>query len=483
MTSIRSLSIIATAIFVLSVSCYASQDDVFEEYVQSFVSQLARSGLELPAFDGAVLDCVETVELWGEAKGTLCWLKNEKGRFGYLLFSGEPDSLALLAFSESGVCCDLLPYMMSTEGGDGAIPNTGAADIAMVSEGYLVATSTVRLGLEHVQLSNASCSIITLFSCVQRTLKQPLFIHGSMVFLDTHGASASSAQLCPEKAGQIAEEYINETSARNGGWRPFAHEQREVLEEAGVDVNSGQTPEEQLRLRTSAREVSRAHLHRRLENPLDAKERYELLKVEMMELRRVAGAYAEHPQAKRYFPSNRMYEALLLQEDYLAPENELIDNLRYFLFTRGLNTVFHVTDADKASGVPALLVEDNEVLGVVVGEVTLGGIEFLCIFVPRTSTPKERDMGEVGRRMAADPSRVRGYSQEEVEAFNRRLIESLDRRVLYEDLAIRWPECLRHDVQVIRKSCLVGVQTLHLDVSRGDNWGATQILKTENRND
>src|SRR5690554_4323613 len=174
MTSIRSLSIIATAIFVLSVSCYASQDDVFEEYVQSFVAQLARSGLELPAFDGAVLDCVETVELWEEAKGTLCWLKNEKGRCGYVLFSGEPELPSLLAFSATtsapSYFSELAP---SDKKAVGALRRvTGFSFVTGVP---LISSQNVRLGTKEIQLTEGACSLAAVMNYLQHVKAMPLF--------------------------------------------------------------------------------------------------------------------------------------------------------------------------------------------------------------------------------------------------------------------------------------------------------------------
>lgn len=365
-------------------------ETALERYARTFAIQLKMGCFTVPSLEGSTLDAVETVELQDKTKGTLCWLKNEKGRCGYILITGNPEFPNLLAFSGSAGTVPFVPHVVVTEPKQTVIGRI--AGFSFVTGVPLVSAQKVDLGGKPVDLAEDVCSAAGVLNYLQYVKGIHLF--GHMGFLPYAYTNATPAFHPPAQRQAMEDRYSKAIAkAKESGWKPFDQEVKDVLAKENIDPQSGKTPEEKAAISEKARELARPIRHARLLNPVTPLEHFELLFSEMTELERVSMTDT----------SRGMRDALLLQADYFDTSKTLEQNIVAFCETRGLRAdIKKTTIAEAAKSLtPCIISYEGKQTGVLLGYVEIDGVDFAFVYFPANGRPVRMSLADKGRSLGA----------------------------------------------------------------------------------
>jgi len=435
------------------------QGSAIERYAASFAKELSLGGLSLPSIEGSTLDAVETLELQNKTKGTLCWLKNDKGRCGYILFAGDPESPNLLAFSSSVGSLPFAPQLVVTDTKQTVVRRI--AGFSFITGVPLVSAQKVSLGTKPVDLTEGPCSAAAVLNYLQYVKGMHFF--GHMGYYASPAYVNATPALHPPAERQAMEDRYSKAiaKAKEGGWKPFSEEVKDVLAKENIDPRSGKTPEELAALAEKARELGRPIRRARLLNPVTPQERFELLFSEITEMERVSARDT----------SRGMRDALLLQEDYFDTSKTLEQNIVAFCETRGLKAdVKKSTFAEAAKSLsPCIISYEGKLAGVLLGYVEIDGVDFGFVYFPVNGHPvrmslaaKLRGLGAKQEPTGVPPATSKDANEEEVRVMVQRVKAMEEKLIVTEDQVSSFPNALENGVHLVRCSTLAHWQVISI---------------------
>jgi hypothetical protein len=309
-----------------------------------------------------------------------------------------------------------------------------------------------------------------------------------------------SVDLSGENCTRI-HEVLKKTVADNveAGWQPFSQELDEAL--GGEKVPLRDSFERKLAFRLRARSLAVPILRRRLLNPLNMLERFELIEREEAQI-------VMHRDTSR-----GLKHARLLQEDYIGRDvGGLEKGIHTFFETRGMTAevTFSRFKNLQPGHVPAILVGPDNAAGLLLGYIDVDGEQFALVFFPKTGSPSVMTLAEKARAIRKErgipepneaedtefqeslqqvreaEARLRKIRQEkglpdlpQEETAEERVWKAIDRMkkleeelIVVEDRHSELPGSLEHGVHLVRCSGLASWGALYIGkLVAAENWG------------
>ncbi len=430
------------------------------DLVTATLRDLARTDFASPYFTDAVVDTVDKKDFAQGTPSYTCWIKNSKGRFGYVAVAGNGGALRVVAVSATTAEPDYFLRRLDLS----SLPRESArfseATLAAFVKGVpLVARVPFSVQGEEkpVLVSELCCCAAGLFEWLQ--LRQgiplyaephPLFPLFGKVYGEFHGTAASMfAPVSQWTAGQ--------GDSRGSG---LQKEVNAALEKGGV-----KRPSTQQHWDTFVQHRARLGLpivRRRLLATDDTTERLEALHAEVEFLRNIT-PWAHVSIGSRY--------ALLLERYYLTGPGiplQTTNELAHFFRARGVPAdVRFVQGTSKLSSLalPAVVLFGDRVAGLLLGSADVGSESYALLYFPSTGRPlsgslTERLVARFGEKARApDPPK-------EMDAEMRKMLERInaanDRIVVNEEMESSRNEWLASGTHMVNQAALSHCQILQI---------------------
>ena len=457
-------------------------------FVNNSIKQLNESSLKIPYFEKAEVDEIQTISKVSGNILHLCWLKNDKGRVGYIAVIESKGSFKVISLSATTATPDYFLKYLKIEGlPDKQLNYSSAKQISFVENVPLVATAKTLIGTDSIEISEIASSLSSLFNHLQYAKKGLYFGHS--------GFSAD-----PEYKRRFKEDPASTQYPDDIDWKSFDNEIREALEQKNIP--KGQTPEQRANSSNQQRNIIKPIIRRRLLNPLNAKERLDVInsensKIEVVTLNNI---------------SSGMVDAILLQQDYLNSNGtELRQNLNTFFKTRGRTAKIETIPFEKIQpdSLPTILLGPDNIAAVLLGYINIDNERFASVFFPNTGAALIMTMTEKKRQirleagLPAEPNLEEDEEYQkilkqakEVEEMRRKLYEekglpdpqpkSVEQRLqegrektketedntfITEDHKSKYPEGFKNGIHLINCTTLSSWQVLTIsNIQVGDNW-------------
>lgn len=461
----------------------ASRDSDIRVFVESTIKKIVSSSLPIPQLVDARLESVVRLSKDDSNGSFLCWLEGQNGRCGYIVIKKEGTSCSVVAFSATcttGVQSLVGQFLGETHSNDmrrAAITNS----MSLTTNVQLVAKSTMRLGIEQVETTDLACSVSSLLRYFQYVKRLPLF--GRMdYFINPDNVYFSPAWT--DVDGKALDFQKSSTLTNGFKWRPFADELAEAVRRMGIlPIAATNSSWERVEAAAKIRPVASSIRRKRLLSPKDHRDRMDMLMAEERDIGNVTSVDI----------SPGMRDAMLLQQDYLSCGITNLDHdVELFLATRGLKgetKLARVVDIGGATE-PVILFAESGYAGVLLGFLTLAGVDFLIVYFPSTGTPTRTSMADKMRSIKPKPRNpsnevssvtrsnvMARYGKEISNAVAR--MEALHRETIFvDDVLSGTPVSFERGVHVVKLDSLRGWHTLQVqNIGLAGNWGVVPVVE------
>ncbi len=459
-------------------------------FVNNAIKQLNESSLKVPYFEKAE---VETVQSISKANGNelhLCWLKNDKGRVGYIAVAKRSGTFNIVAFSATTAVPDYFLKNLKINNVPDKQLNLSTAKQESFVEGVpLVATAKTIIGANPIEISEIASSLSSIFNYIQNEKKILFFGHTG--FSD------------PEYTRRFLNDPNSAQYPNIPGWKSVEKEAREAFERENIIKGRELTIEERSKTLDRQHNIIKPIIRRRLLNPVNLRERFEVIQLERNTIENLT----------RTDLSSGMKDAIMFQLDYLdADKSNLKKNSQLFLQTRGRVANIETLPLDKMQNIslPVILIGSDNISAVLLGFLDIDGERFASIFFPNTGNPLKKSLSEKGRRIRKEQGIPEPNEKEEEEKIREsleiirkteeqvrksyeekglpvpereksaedefrerieRLKKSDENTFVVEDKKSEFPEGFENGIHIINCSTLSSWQVLSIsDIQIGDNW-------------
>lgn len=362
--------------FISTIPATAAQEGVPDElvaFVERTAADIDASPLNIPQFKSTKIDNIEDLGKVDGASRYLCWLKTDPNRVGYVAVASDGESFRVLAFSATTLPPQYyLKNLQVPQAQQEPLDFAHANQVSAVADVPLVAATKTSLATEPFDISELAASVSSVLNYVQSDKKVVLFGH-------------AGSQEDSEYTRRFKEDPNSAKVPDDPNWMSFDQERRHVI--AGEKAQVQHTSEDKASFTRRQVNAVKPVIRRRLLNPVNARERLEILGAEWMALNAVTHMTI----------SQGMKDAVMLQDDYLGKDDSTIEeDLGLFFRTRG-RTVrlrmypFGQRDSDS---VPAILVGPAGIVGVLLGFADMDDRHFAFVFFPRTGTPVKMSLSD-----------------------------------------------------------------------------------------
>ena len=444
----------AISVFPIIV-CGISSNEL-SAFVNEAVTQLNKSSLQIPQFKQAEIDVIEPVESAKKIANTnlyLCWLKNNQGRVGYMAVASTGGTFQIVAFSATTVPPDyFLKNLQIGNPPKRQLNLSNAKQISFVENVPLVASAKTVIGTEPIEISEIACSLSSLLNYIQNEQKILLFGHLGHIS-------------DPEYTRRFKENPASRQYPDDPNWLSFDKEARQSIEKENIP--KGLSSGEKTDSRNKQRNLIKPIIRRRLLNPVNARERLDLIQNEASAIEHVT----------RIDISSGMKDAIMLQLDYLDGNiTSLVKNIEVFFETRGRTSQIDIMPFEKLQkeSLPAILIGPDNIASVVLGFMDIDGEKFALIFFPKTGKPykitltdRMREINKEGKALA-DPNEA---VTEEGREMLSRLRDMQNKTIITENIPSKFPESMNTGVHIFNISNISAWQILTLsEISIDKNW-------------
>jgi hypothetical protein len=381
--------IIFVCLSLFSINAQGNASNELTAFVNNAIKQLNAASVKIPQFDKATIDTIQNL---GKINGNtlyLCWLKNEKERTGYIAVAGNGKSFQVVAFSATTAAPDYFLKKLQLDNlSSKTLDFSKAKQISFVDNVPLVATTKTLVGTDPIEISEIAASLSSVFNYLQN--KQKIMFFG-------HSGSAD-----PEYSRRLTEDPNKAKYPKDPNWKSFDQEARETAMRG--NISRGQTPEERATSRGQQFSIIKPIIRKRLLNPVNMRERYDVLQAEQNAIENVT----------RIDISSGMKEAILLQQNYLEGNtSNLVKNIDVFFKTRGRTAKLDSIAFEKLQNesLPVILTGPENICGVILGYVDIDKQRFVSIFFSKTSSPITMNIAQkirevrVASGLPAEPNR------------------------------------------------------------------------------
>jgi hypothetical protein len=483
------LTFVLYIISAFSINAQGNASNELTLFVDNATKQLNASSVKIPQFDKANIDTIQDL---GKINGNtlyLCWLKNEKERTGYIAVAGNGKTFQVVAFSATTAGPDYFLKKLQIDNSSGrTLDFSKAKQISFVENVPLVATAKTLIGTDPIEISEIAASLSSIFNYLQNKDKIMFFGH-----LDSG--------IDPEYTRRFKEDPNSAKYPTNPAWKSFQKESEEAREKE--NISRGQTSEEKANSRSRQRNVIKPIVRQRLLNPVNARERVEVINAETSAIDRITLVNI----------SSGMKDAVLLQQDYLEENtSKLKNNLDIFFKTRGREAQIEIEAFRQLNddSLPAIAIGPENIAVVLLGFLDIDGEKYASIFFPQTGKPYTMSLTQklreirIANNLPAEPNweTDKGYQdalkrakeaeeklkqaylerglsypapekniEERVREGVERIQTSNDKTLVVEDMTSKYPESLIGGIQIIKYSSLTSWQVLNISkIEVGNNW-------------
>jgi hypothetical protein len=480
------------------ITVTAAQDGVPNElraFVERTAAEIGTSPLKVSQFASAKVDAIENLGKANGADRYLCWLKADPNRVGYIAVAGSGKSFQVLAFSATVKQPDyFLKHLKVTQPAQRPLNFARVKQLSSVANVPLVTATGTFMGGQPFDISELAASVSSVLNYSQSHKKILLFRH---VGLEVPVQD-------PEYARRFRENPASAREPNDPSWRPLREERQAIL--ARASIPEGRTSEEKAASKARAHDIVKPMIRRRLLDPVNARERWNVLEQER----------ADFDGVVRMDISLRARDAILLQMDYLNsdPKN-LQRDIELFFKTRGRTVQIEALSFEKTrvDALPAVIIGPPDTAGVLLGYVDIDGERFASVFIPRTGSPIAKSRAQKLRELRAanglppEPSweervnegvrelRERQEQQrkaleekgiryvppeEDIEQTYREGMERIrianETTLVLEDRHSVSPARIESGVHLVRCSTLTSWQTMHIaEIGLESNWGWSAV--------
>ncbi len=463
-----------------------------EQFVNNAIKELNDAPFKIPQFKDAVIDTVVPVDSSNKIENTnlhLCWLKNDKGRVGYIAIVESSSSFNVVAFSATTASPDyFLKNLKLNTVPEKQLNLSTAKQVSFIENMPLVATTKTMIGNESTEVSEISASLSSLLNYLQN--KRDITFFGHI------GSAMDSEYMRRFKADPNSGKEPNDKN-----WKSFEKEAEEVIKKENIPV--GNTPEEKADSRKQQLNIVKPIIRRRLLNPVNAGERIIIIRAETTAIDSITKTNI----------SSGMKDAILLQKNYLNGNiSNLQKDLDILFMTRGRKAQIEITAFKqlKVEFLPAILLGTENNIGVLLGYLDIDGEIYASVFFPRTTKPNTMSLTQklrenrIANNQPAEPDweadqrhqdalRKAKEAEEKLrqaylerglpdptpeKSIEERVRESMERQqaftdktLVVEDINSENPKSLENGVHIIKCSSLSSWQVLDISkIEVGNNW-------------
>ncbi|MBN2589507.1 MAG: hypothetical protein JXA96_06575 [Sedimentisphaerales bacterium] len=387
------------------------------------------SSFKILYFKKAEIDTVENINKTNSNNLHLCWLKNDKGRTGYLAISENNGHFNIIAFSATNTSPDyFLKKLELYELPKKQLNLSNAKQVSFIENVPLVAAAKTTIGTEPIEISEIAASLSSLFNFIQNEKKILFFGHTG--FSD------------PEYTRRFLENPDSASPPDDSKWKSIDDEIQKATNTQLSNTFSNLklrelSSEQRVTLKNSVRQIIKPIIKKKLLNPAYAAERLQVILRENDLLTDIT----------RTDISPGIRDAISIQQDYLNGNNtKLQQNLNIFFKTRGRTAKIEIIPFEKlqSDSLPVILTGPDNIAAVLLGFIDIDNERFASVFFPKNGNPLKMSLSEKKRRMRKEQGIPEPTADEEEE----KLRESLEiireseekMRKAYEEKGLPIPE-------------------------------------------
>ena len=485
-------SVFCIVILLFPIFAQSTSSNELTTFVNNAIKQLNESTLKIPSFEKTEVDTVQGINVANRKELYLCWLKNDKGRVGYIAVAENSGSFNVVAFSATTTPPDYFLKNLKID----KVPNkqlnlSTTKQVSFVENVPLVAATKTLVGTDAIEISEISASLSSLLNYLQN--KRDITFFGHI------GSAMDSEYTRRFKADPNSGKEPN-----NKSWKSYEDEVEEVKQRENIPkLRNTLTNEQVLIYKIQTYRAIKPIIRRRLLNPVNAGERIVVIRSETNLIDSITKTNL----------SSGMKDAILLQLDYLNGNiSNLQEDIDVLFKTRGRKVQIEIMAFKqlKVEFLPAILLGPENNTGALLGYLDIDGEIYASVFFPRTTKPNtmsltqklrenriannqpaeldwEADQGyqdALKKAKEAEEKLRQAYLERGLpdptpeKSIEERIRESMqrtkdlhDKMILGEDIYSENPKSLENGVHLIKCSSLSSWQVLSIsNIQVGDNW-------------
>lgn len=273
-------------------SSQAQSQQEIKDFVNSVVEDLNKSSLQVPGYETAQAGAPKKIKETDGISYYLCTLKNEQGDSGYVAVACKEGLCQVVALSATNASPEyFLKELQIQDFSTRPLQFSKSNVISFAKDVPLVATTKTVLDNEPVEISEIASSLSSFLNYLQYERKILFFGHISF-------------EADPEYIRRFKENPASTQYPDDPDWKSLEEETKEAIEREKIPEGQPRSSSNKIK-----RNVLKPIVRTRLLNPINARERLEVIKEENKALRKLT------PNEL----SRGMEDAILLQLDLACP--------------------------------------------------------------------------------------------------------------------------------------------------------------------